>query len=155
MSAHDPRPGTNPPTPTQGHTDDPDVLREEIAQTREELGDTVAALSDKSDVKAQASAKAEELKSKAQEFTDTTRAKAEENPMPFVFGAVGALAALMVLRRLRRRRRSAKLERLAAELAQRTLLVRATPSSPGLQAARGSAIGGRRRRHPAGARVAM
>jgi hypothetical protein len=32
-----------------------------------------------------------------------------------------------VLRRLRRRRRNAKLERLAADLAQRTLLVRTTP----------------------------
>jgi hypothetical protein len=130
MSATDPRSGTNPTTPTppeNGQTDDPEVLREEIAQTREDLGDTVAALSDKSDVKAQASAKAEELKSKAQEVTTTTKAKAQENPKPFVLGAVGALAVLVMLRKLRRRRRSAKLERLAGELAQRTVLLRTTP----------------------------
>lgn len=127
MSTTDPRFGTNPTPPTGGHTDDPEVLREEIAQTREELGDTVAALSGKSDVKAQASAKAEELKSKAHELTGTTRAKAQQNPTPFVLGAVGALAALVVLRKLRRRRRAARLERLAAELAQRTVLVRTTP----------------------------
>ena len=127
MSATDPRSGTDPAMPTDTRTDDPEVLREEIAQTREELGDTVAALSDKSDVKAQASAKAEEHKFKAQELTDATRAKAQENPTPFVLGAVGGLVVLMVLRKLRRRRRSARLERLATELAQRTVLVRTTP----------------------------
>lgn len=129
MSASDPRPATNPAPPTGGATDDPEALREEIAQTREGLGDTVAALSEKSDVKAQAAARAEELKSKAQELTGSTRAKAEENPMPFVLGAVGALAVLVMLRRLRRRRRRARLERLAAELAQRALLVQAAPQA--------------------------
>jgi hypothetical protein len=123
MSATDPPPGTTPATTSSGRPDDPEVLREEIAQTREELGDTMAALSDKSDVRAQAAAKADELKAKAQEVTETARAQAQDNPMPFVLGAAGALVALVVLRKLRRRRRNAKLERLAAELAQRTLLV--------------------------------
>jgi hypothetical protein len=127
MSPTDPPPGTTPTTPLNGRPDDPDVLREEIAQTREELGDTMAALSEKSDVKAQASAKAEELKAKAQEVTETARAQARDNPMPFVLAATGALVALVVLRKLRRRRRNAKLERLATELAQRTLLVRTSP----------------------------
>ena len=47
--------------------------------------------------------------------------------MPFVLAAAGALVALVLLRKLRRRRRNAKLERLATELAQRTLLVRTAP----------------------------
>ena len=127
MSATEPPPGTTPITPPNGRPDDPEVLREEIAQTREELGDTVAALSEKSDVKAQASAKAEELKAKAREATETARVQAQDNPTPFVLAAAGALVALVVLRKLRRRRRNAKLERLAADLAQRTLLVRTAP----------------------------
>ena len=127
MSPSDPRAGTTPVTPSNGETDDPEALRQEIAQTREELGDTVAALTDRSDVKAQASAKAEELKAKAQEVTENTRAQAQENPKPFVLGAAGVLLMLLVLRRRRRRRRTAKLDRLAAELAPRTLLVAATP----------------------------
>ena len=127
MSAIDPPPGTTPTAPSNGRPDDPEVLREEIAQTREELGDTMSALSEKSDVKAQASAKAEELKAKAQEVTETAQARAQDNPMPFALAAAGALVALVVLRKVRRRRRNAKLERLAAELAQRTLLVRTAP----------------------------
>ena len=127
MSTSDPRSGITPGPPANGQTDDPEVLREEIAQTREELGDTVAALTEKSDVKAQASAKADELKAKAQEATEAARVQAQDNPMPFILAAAGALMVLVVLRRLRRRRRNAKLERLAADLAQRTLLVRTTP----------------------------
>jgi Protein of unknown function (DUF3618) len=127
MSPTDHPPGTTPTAPSSGRPDDREALREEIAHTREELGDTVAALSEKSDVKAQASAKAEELKAKAQEATETARAQARDNPMPFVLAAAGALVALVVLRKVRRRRRNAKLERLAAELAQRTLLVRTSP----------------------------
>jgi len=127
MSPSDPRSGTTPATPANGQTDDPEVLREEIAQTREELGDTVAALTDKSDVKAQAAAKADELKAKAQEATENARTQAQDNPMPFVLGAAGALLVLVMLRRRRKRRRAAKLERLAGELAQRTLLVQTAP----------------------------
>jgi hypothetical protein len=127
MSASDTPAGTTPSAPSNERPDDPEVLREEIAQTREELGDTMAALSEKSDVKAQASARADELKARAQEVTETARAQAQDNPMPFVVAAAGALATVIVLRRLLRRRRNAKLERLAAELAQRTLLVRTTP----------------------------
>ena len=71
----------------------------------EDLGETVSALSDKTDVKAQASAKADELKEKAQEkaheVTDTAKVKAEtvaeqakENPVPVV---IGDLVVLLVL----------------------------------------------------------
>lgn len=130
MSASDPRTGTTPSTAPNGRTDDPEVLREEIEHTREDLGDTMSALSDKTDVKAQASAKADELKAKAQEATDNARAQAQDNPMPFVLGAVGVLMVLVVLRKLRRRRRAARLERLTAELAQRTMLVQPTARFP-------------------------
>lgn len=139
MNATEPPPGTTPATTSNGRPDDPEVLRDEITQTREELGDTMAALSEKSDVKAQTSAKADELKAKAQEATKTARAQAQDNPRPLVLGAAGALVALVVLRKLRRRRRNAKLERLAAELAERTLLVRTAPSTATTWAARDSA----------------
>ena len=83
------------------------------------VGETVSALSDKTDVKAQASAKADELKEKAQEkaheVTDTAKVKAEtvaeqakENPVPVV---VGALVALYVLNRIRKRRGARRRER--------------------------------------------
>jgi ElaB/YqjD/DUF883 family membrane-anchored ribosome-binding protein len=43
----------------------PDEIREEIAATREELGDTVEALGAKSDVKGRAQAKVEDVKADA------------------------------------------------------------------------------------------
>lgn len=126
MSASDPRTGTTPSTAPTDQAADADALREDIESTRNELGDTMAALTEKSDVKAQASAKADELKAKAQEATENVRAKAQDNPKPFVLGAAGALLALIVLRKLRRRSRATRLERLAAQLAERTLLVQPT-----------------------------
>jgi hypothetical protein len=47
---------------------DPEQIREDIAQTREELGDTVAAMAEKTDVKQQAQVKAEKLKGQAGAF---------------------------------------------------------------------------------------
>ena len=129
MSTTDPRSGIHPGDHAVERTDGRPrgPARRRSRETREELGETVAALTDKSDVKAQASAKADELKAKAQEVTENARAQAQDNPTPFVLGAVGALMVLVMLRKLRRRRRSAKLERLAGELAQRTLLVQPAP----------------------------
>jgi hypothetical protein len=46
---------------------DPDKLRADIAETREELGETVGALSEKADVKAQAKAKVDEAQTLARE----------------------------------------------------------------------------------------
>ncbi len=46
---------------------EPEEIREDIEQTREELGETVAAMTEKTDVKKQAQAKAQELKGIAQE----------------------------------------------------------------------------------------
>ena len=67
-------------------------LREGIEETREELGDTVAALAEKSDVKAQARKKAEAAKQQVR-----------QNPTPVA--VAGGLLAVLVLARLIRRRR--------------------------------------------------
>jgi len=88
---------------------DPEDIRREIESTREELGDTVAALAAKADVKAQAKQKIEdtkaavtgkkdELMGKAKEASPQTAStaatsvsqKARENPVPVT--AAGAFA---------------------------------------------------------------
>ena len=112
-------------------TDDPDELRRQIEETREELGETVAALSDKADVKAQASAKADEVKEKVHEATDAAKAKAgslteeaKANPVPF---AIGGLFVLLVLNRLRRRRKARRRERGLLEDALHHSLAQGVP----------------------------
>lgn len=74
--------------------DDPGQIREEIESTRQELGDTVAALSEKTDVKAQARHQIEETKA-------TVADKARRNPLPLA--AAGALAFGFLLRRVIKR----------------------------------------------------
>jgi peptidoglycan hydrolase CwlO-like protein len=96
---------------------DPEAIRQEIEATREELGDTVAALAAKTDVKAQAKQKIEEKKAavtgkkdellgkakQASPQTATSTAtqvsvKARQNPVPtaaagaFVFGFIAGWA---------------------------------------------------------------
>jgi len=61
MSARD-QVGEPPDTP-----DEREVLQEEIAQTREDLGETVEALVNKADVKAQVHEKVEERKEQLQQ----------------------------------------------------------------------------------------
>jgi methyl-accepting chemotaxis protein len=68
----------------------PEEIREEIEETREELGDTVAAVAEKTDVKKQAKAKVEDVK-----------ARTQQNPTPLAIG--GAVVGLLVLWRLLRR----------------------------------------------------
>jgi ElaB/YqjD/DUF883 family membrane-anchored ribosome-binding protein len=75
----------------QPETKAPEELREEIEETREEVGDTVAALAEKSDVKAQARKKAE-----------ATKQQVLQNPTPVA--VAGGVLALMLLARLIRRR---------------------------------------------------
>jgi hypothetical protein len=62
---------------------DPEEIREDISQSREELGGTVAAVAEKADVKAQAQAKKEELKgqasAKAKELTDKAKEVAPDS----------------------------------------------------------------------------
>jgi ElaB/YqjD/DUF883 family membrane-anchored ribosome-binding protein len=103
---------------------DPAEIRGEIEETREELGETVAAVAEKTDVKKQAQAKKDELKGQAADKANEAKAKvreatekakeaapesatqgiqqaqslAQENPVPLAIA--GAFVAGMVLGRL-------------------------------------------------------
>ena len=83
----------------------PEEIRESIAQTREELGDTVAALAAKTDVKARAKEKAALVKAqgsqKLRERLEGISRQVRANPRPAAIGAA-ATAGLLVWR-LRRR----------------------------------------------------
>jgi chromosome segregation ATPase len=57
----------------------PEEIRADIAQTREEVGDTVEALAAKTDVKAQAQNKIDEIKSNVRAKTDELGAKAKDS----------------------------------------------------------------------------
>jgi Protein of unknown function (DUF3618) len=70
----------------------PEELRREIERTRQELGDTVDALSHKADVKEQARQKKEEVQQRV-----------TENPAPLAAVIGGGLALLLLLRFVRRR----------------------------------------------------
>ncbi len=107
--------GATPPAdPSQ---QSPEELRQGIAQTREELGDTVEALSAKTDFKAQAQARVDEAKERVSERKDEilgkarqatpqsasqgasqVAGKARQNPVPTA--AIGAFVAGFVLGRL-------------------------------------------------------
>ena len=58
--------------------EDPDQLQREIEATREELGDTVEALTAKTDVKAQAKQKLDDAKSSVSETKDHLMGQARE-----------------------------------------------------------------------------
>jgi len=77
---------------------EPAEIRAEIEDTREELGDTVAAVAEKTDVKRQAQAKKDELKERAAEKAGEAQAKAQENPVPLAIG--GAFVAGLMLGRM-------------------------------------------------------
>jgi hypothetical protein len=100
----------------------PERIEAEIEQTREELGETAAALAEKSDVRQQAQQKFEDTKEAAQakisataeaakekfqtapeaasQITDRTVATLREDPAP----ALAAVAALLVIAVILRRR---------------------------------------------------
>ena len=92
----------------------PEEIREEIARTRAEVGDTVAALAEKSDVKAQARQRIEDLKANARQRGERLRtrardsspegarqgaeqlvAKARENPAPVALGGAALVGFLL------------------------------------------------------------
>lgn len=87
----------------------PAQIRAEIDQTREELGDTVEALAEKTDVKAQARAKVDDVKEKVkaaapdspQEGVQQAQTLVKQNPKPAAIA--GAALVLFVLWRLLRR----------------------------------------------------
>ena len=58
---------------------DPERLREDIEQTRQELGDTVAALSDKTDVKARARERVTEIKQTVAQKREDIAGRARES----------------------------------------------------------------------------
>jgi hypothetical protein len=70
----------------------PEEIRREIERTRQELGDTVDALSHKANVKEQARLKKDEVQERV-----------SSNPTPLL-AAIGGLIALLVLLRLIRKR---------------------------------------------------
>ncbi|MEJ3745871.1 DUF3618 domain-containing protein [Actinomycetes bacterium KLBMP 9797] len=69
-------------TKHKGTSSDTQAIRADVERTREDLGDSVAALAEKADVKARAAEKAAEVKdrttAKAAEVKDRTTAKAAE-----------------------------------------------------------------------------
>jgi Protein of unknown function (DUF3618) len=67
----------------------PEEIRREIERTRQELGDTVDALSHKADVKEQARRKKDEI-----------RERVRANPKPLVAAAGGVVALVLVIRYL-------------------------------------------------------
>jgi hypothetical protein len=101
----------------------PEEIRRDIERARLELGETAAALAEKTDVKAQARAKVEELKrtlqARGERLVGPARGEganggaaaaanqlvvaARENPLPFA--AAGAFAAGLAIGWLMRRRR--------------------------------------------------
>ena len=65
-------------TEESGGTRDAEEIEQEIEQTRKELGDTVAAVSEKADVKKQAKAKVSAAKEKATDKKAAAKKKAAE-----------------------------------------------------------------------------
>lgn len=99
---------------------DPDQIQQQIEETRAELGDTVEALAEKADVKAQAKRKVRETKASVADKTEGMLGKAKEaspdsagalasqagetardNPLPLA--ALGAFAAGFLIGRLSKR----------------------------------------------------
>lgn len=81
-----------------------DDIEADIEQTREELGETVAALSSKLDVKERAKQKAADTKERVAERADTLRHTATDNPsrtVPIAAIVVLVLLGWIVLRRRR------------------------------------------------------
>ena len=100
---------------------DLDEIRTDIERTRGDLGDTVEALSAKTDVKARASEAVDEAKARASEAASEAKARtadkarqvadtARRRPVPFaaVLAAIGtAVATGMLIRRRRNKARAA------------------------------------------------
>ncbi len=83
----------------QKTTPDPERIEAEIEETREGLGDTVAALADQADLKKQAKIKADEAKDRAQERIPDPIL---DNPVPVAAAAIGVVVFLLLLRRRNR-----------------------------------------------------
>ena len=95
----DPR-TAGPPVETEPRS--PEEIRADIDETRRELGDTVEALAEKTDVKARAHERFEEVKAKTPDSAQEAMAKVRAKPLPLV--GVGALLAAYWLGRRSARR---------------------------------------------------
>jgi DNA anti-recombination protein RmuC len=88
---------------TAGETKTPEEIRAEIEQTREQLGDTVEALAEKTDVKTQARNRIQAVKEAAAEAmpesvdagVEQISSTVRERPLPFATG--GAFAAGVIV----------------------------------------------------------
>lgn len=76
-------------------TRNPDIIRQEIAETRHELGEAVEELAAKTDVKARAREKLTELRHSAAQLLE----RARERPALTVAVAATAIALVVVARR--------------------------------------------------------
>lgn len=86
------------PEPEQGAS--VDDIEADIERTREDLGDTVDALTDRLNVKAQAKRKAEEAKAKATSFAEHAKDAGttdDGRPDPKVLAGAGAVVAVVVV----------------------------------------------------------
>ncbi|MCX2970187.1 MULTISPECIES: DUF3618 domain-containing protein [Streptomyces] len=87
-------------TPPSGadHADDPRRLREQVEQARAQLGDTVAELAAKADVKAMAHRKTAETREQAHYAAAVAAERGRENRGPLLAaGAVAAAVAVWLL----------------------------------------------------------
>jgi hypothetical protein len=100
------------PTEGTGHREplSPEQIEAETERTREELGQTVAAVAEMTDVKKQAKDKVDEAKARADQAADAAAeaahdiaAEVQRNPAPVIVAAVAvALVGIVVVRRRRR-----------------------------------------------------
>jgi chromosome segregation ATPase len=104
-----PRPGGRMSRGEEPQSSDPQQLREEIAETREELGDTVEALVQKSDVKGQVQQKVAERRRALQAAQEQAKQKvaaaskqARQRPVPVVTAASLVLVGVVALWLIRR-----------------------------------------------------
>jgi len=89
---------------------DPEQLREEIQEDREQLGDTVEALAQKADVKTQVQEKVDERKEQLRDVQEQLKSKvgetaeqAKQQPVALRAAAAGGVALLLLLWLIRRK----------------------------------------------------
>ena len=95
--------------PQQQPAEGPEALKDEIRQTRDDLGDTVEALAQKADVKAQAKQRIDEGKEQLRDYRQQAQAQAaqateqaKQRPEAVIAGVGGLIALLLLLRIIRR-----------------------------------------------------
>jgi len=81
----------------------PEEIQAEIKQTRGELGETVEALAEKADVKAQARARFDDVREQAKQRADQVKRDARATPEPIIAGIIAVVIGFVILRKLRTR----------------------------------------------------